>query len=122
MALEDLRVDVRASIGVAFYPDHGGDPAALLRRAEVAMYFAKERRLGVAFYDPSQDRHSVQRLSLAGDLRRAVEAGASTSPSSPSSTSPAAACARSRPCCAGTIRGSARWRRRSSSPSPSRPG
>jgi EAL domain-containing protein (putative c-di-GMP-specific phosphodiesterase class I) len=76
MALDDLRIDVRASCGVAFCPDDGGEASALLRRAEVAMYFAKERRLGLAFYDPAQDRHSVQRLSLAGDLHRAVEAGA----------------------------------------------
>ncbi|HET9765436.1 MAG TPA: EAL domain-containing protein [Thermoanaerobaculia bacterium] len=73
---EELRVELQASIGIALFPDHGGDPASLLRQAEVAMYGAKEKRLGLAFYDASQDRHSVQRLTLMGELRRAIEADA----------------------------------------------
>jgi diguanylate cyclase (GGDEF)-like protein len=71
--VDDVRLDLEASFGIALHPDHGGDPATLLRQAEVAMYVAKERRLGVAFYDSSQDRHSIERLSLVGDLRRAIE-------------------------------------------------
>ena len=73
--IDDVRMDVMASTGVALYPEQGGDPATLLRRAEVAMYAAKKRRLGSAFYDAAQDRHSVERLSLAGDLRRAAGDG-----------------------------------------------
>jgi diguanylate cyclase (GGDEF)-like protein len=73
---EELRVELQASIGIALFPDHGGDPASLLRQAEVAMYGAKEKKLGLAFYDASQDRHSVQRLTLMGELRRAIEADA----------------------------------------------
>ncbi|MEO8505091.1 MAG: EAL domain-containing protein [Acidobacteriota bacterium] len=71
--IEDLRVDLQASVGVSLYPDHGADPATLLKQAEVAMYVAKGRRLGAVFYESSQDRHSIERLSLVGDLRRAVE-------------------------------------------------
>jgi diguanylate cyclase (GGDEF)-like protein len=70
--VEEIRVDVAASVGVAIFPEHGGDPATLLRRAEVAMYTAKEGRLGSAFYEPTQDRDSIERLSLAGDLKRAI--------------------------------------------------
>jgi diguanylate cyclase (GGDEF)-like protein len=73
LEVEDLRIDAEASFGIALYPDHGGDPATLLRQAEVAMYVAKQGRLGAAFYDSRQDRHSVERLSLVGDLRQAVE-------------------------------------------------
>src|SRR6185295_19312598 len=73
---EELQIELEASIGIALYPDHGGDPASLLRQAEVAMYLAKERRLGIAFYDASQDRHSVQRLTLMGELRQAIESNA----------------------------------------------
>ena len=76
IAIDDLRIDVGASCGVAVFPHDGYDASALLRRAEVAMYHAKERRLGFAFYDGTQDQHSVERLSLAGDLHRAVEAQA----------------------------------------------
>jgi diguanylate cyclase (GGDEF)-like protein len=71
--IEDARVELSASVGVALFPEHGGDPATLLRRAEVAMYAAKEGRRGAAFYDSALDRDSVERLSLAADLRRAIE-------------------------------------------------
>jgi len=70
---DELRVELSASIGIALFPDHGGDPASLLRQAEVAMYDAKQRKLGIAFYDASHDRHSVQQLTLMGELRRAIE-------------------------------------------------
>ncbi len=73
---EELRVELQASVGIALFPDHGSDPASLLRQAEVAMYGAKEKKLGLAFYDASQDRHSVQRLTLMAELRRAIEADA----------------------------------------------
>jgi diguanylate cyclase (GGDEF)-like protein len=73
---DELRVELSASIGIALFPDHGGDPASLLRQAEVAMYGAKEKKLGIAFYDASQDRHSVQRLTLMGELRQAIESDA----------------------------------------------
>jgi len=71
--IDDLRVDIEANVGIALFPDQGGDAETLLQQAEVAMYVAKERHLGVTFYDPSYDRHSIQRLGLMGDLRRALD-------------------------------------------------
>jgi diguanylate cyclase (GGDEF)-like protein len=71
----DIHLEVQASAGIALYPDHGADPASLLKQAEVAMYVAKERWLGVSFYESTEDRHSVHRLSLMNDLRRAVLEG-----------------------------------------------
>ena len=73
--VDDIQLEAQASVGVAVFPEHGGDPTSLLRQAEVAMYVAKERWLGVSFYETSEDRHSVQRLSLMSDLRKAVEDG-----------------------------------------------
>lgn len=35
------QISISASIGVAVYPDHGSDPATLLRHADQAMYTAK---------------------------------------------------------------------------------
>ncbi len=75
LEIDELRVDVSASIGIAVFPDHGSDPASLLKQAEVAMYVAKHGRLEATFYDSSQDRHSIARLSLVGDLREALEGG-----------------------------------------------
>lgn len=41
-------VRVGASVGLAWCPDHGGSPADLLVRADLAMYRAKQDRTGVA--------------------------------------------------------------------------
>ena len=71
--LGHLTLHPRASIGIALAPDHGHDPGSLLRRADVAMYAAKESRSGVRTYQADEDRNSPQRLALIGDLRRAIE-------------------------------------------------
>jgi diguanylate cyclase (GGDEF)-like protein len=71
--IEGLEVVMDASVGVALSPEHATDAAALLQRADVAMYQAKEARTGVQAYDPSKDRHSRQRLEVIAELRRALE-------------------------------------------------
>ncbi len=64
---------VEASAGVALYPEHGDDGATLMRQADVAMYNAKTLRSGVEIYRPESDSHSLDRLGLLGDLRRALD-------------------------------------------------
>jgi diguanylate cyclase (GGDEF)-like protein len=71
--LEGHTLDVRVSIGMALYPEHGADAETLLRRADVAMYIAKRGGLGYAMYTSDQDPYSPTRLALIGDLRRAIE-------------------------------------------------
>ena len=70
--IEGLPVAVEASIGIALYPDHGGNPDSLLQRADVAMYAAKKSG-GYVIYDATYDRHSSRRLALAGALRHAID-------------------------------------------------
>lgn len=74
MTLSGHVADVRASIGVAVYPEHGKESATLLRRADIAMYEAKRKNLGVAMWDERLDQHSGERLTLMSDLRQAVDA------------------------------------------------
>jgi diguanylate cyclase (GGDEF)-like protein/PAS domain S-box-containing protein len=71
--IETLDLEVGVSIGVAYYPAHGEGAAELLQRADVAMYSAKRDQIGFVVYSPHDDRHSVQRLTLQGELRRAIE-------------------------------------------------
>ncbi|TDE59435.1 EAL domain-containing protein [Nonomuraea mesophila] len=71
--LEGMTFDVDGSVGIALYPDHAPDFELLLQRADVAMYLAKEGRTGVELYQPDKDRNSPERLSLLGDLRRAID-------------------------------------------------
>ena len=71
--VDGLTLEVGASIGIACYPAHGDDKEALIQRADIAMYVAKGDHTGFEIYQTEQDRHSVQRLALAGELRRAIE-------------------------------------------------
>ncbi|MFI5933704.1 putative bifunctional diguanylate cyclase/phosphodiesterase [Actinoplanes sp. NPDC051494] len=73
--LDGYAVDVSASIGAALYPQSSTTPAELLQHADVAMYAAKRGHLGVSYYDPAADEHSFERLSVVGELRRAIEVG-----------------------------------------------
>lgn len=69
--LDGLRISVEASSGVAVAPATGG-MAELLRRADVAMYQAKRFGQRVFRYAPSRDTADIARLTLGGDLPRAV--------------------------------------------------
>ena len=73
--LDDIELDVSASIGIALAPRDGSSAALLLRRAEVAMYDAKRRLAGVEHYSSDRDPYSARRLSLISDLARALEDG-----------------------------------------------
>jgi diguanylate cyclase (GGDEF)-like protein len=75
VTIEGVRVEMAASIGIAVHPEHGADAAALLQRADVAMYAAKAGHAGVATYQPSDDQDSARRRGLAGALRRAIDDG-----------------------------------------------
>jgi EAL domain-containing protein (putative c-di-GMP-specific phosphodiesterase class I) len=73
MRLDDHTIDLSASLGIAFAPEHAADPEALLGLVEVAMYAAKRRQLGVLVYDTSMDTRSSASLSLLSELRQAIE-------------------------------------------------
>ncbi|HEU5031079.1 EAL domain-containing protein [Actinomadura montaniterrae] len=71
--LDGMSFDLEASVGIALFPDHAPDFELLLQRADVAMYNAKEGRTGVEVYSPANDRNSPERLTMLGDLRRAID-------------------------------------------------
>ncbi len=66
-------LNVRASLGVALFPDHGGSANLLLERADVAMFSAKRLKSGYALYSPEQDARSDGHIAHVGDLRQAIE-------------------------------------------------
>ena len=74
-AYQDLELEVSATIGVAVAPVHGRDASTLLRRADVAMYSAKNTPAGVAAYGEDLDEHSPRKLALVGELRSVIDRG-----------------------------------------------
>lgn len=75
MEVDGIEVSVRASIGLAMAPDDAGDSVLLLQHADVAMYVAKRTHSRHRRYHPALDSHSPERLYLAADVRRAIDAG-----------------------------------------------
>jgi diguanylate cyclase (GGDEF)-like protein/PAS domain S-box-containing protein len=73
ITLEGLSLSLEASIGVALYPDDGKDVETLLGCADAAMYYAKAEKSGWAFYDSSHVRQDAARLTMMGELRRALD-------------------------------------------------
>ena len=75
ITLQGLEIEMEASAGIALYPEHESDPERLVQCAETAMEAAKRDHAGVAMYDPEADRGSAGRLTLLGELRRAISDG-----------------------------------------------
>ncbi|WP_448626636.1 putative bifunctional diguanylate cyclase/phosphodiesterase [Geodermatophilus sp. URMC 64] len=73
--VDDVELAVDASIGVALVPQHGEDVMELVRRADIAVNRAKRGPKGTLLYDPTFDRHSVDRLQQIAELRRALDRG-----------------------------------------------
>jgi diguanylate cyclase (GGDEF)-like protein/PAS domain S-box-containing protein len=70
--VQSLPIGIEASMGIALYPDHGGDAQTLIQRADIAMYEAKRDGLSHVFYDESTHDHDVSSLTLVAELRRAI--------------------------------------------------
>ena len=73
LTLNGQTVDISAGIGIACWPDDGEGADLLISHAEIAMYAAKTRTVGILKYEPALDSSSAQNLSLLTDLRHALE-------------------------------------------------
>ncbi|MEV0457203.1 putative bifunctional diguanylate cyclase/phosphodiesterase [Catellatospora methionotrophica] len=69
-----VTLSAEVSVGVAVATAGEFDLTELLRRADVALYQAKESGSRVAAYDPHRDRTSTDRLALVAELRAALAA------------------------------------------------
>jgi diguanylate cyclase (GGDEF)-like protein len=73
--IKSVGLRVTASIGIALFPEHAENDEQLMQHADVAMYEAKAAQSGYASYARERDKHSLERLTLAGELSHALEAG-----------------------------------------------
>jgi diguanylate cyclase (GGDEF)-like protein/PAS domain S-box-containing protein len=70
-------VRVGASMGMAFFPEDGGEALELMKHADTAMYAAKASGKGVyRFFQPEMLANLNQRIKLETELRHAIEDGA----------------------------------------------
>jgi diguanylate cyclase (GGDEF)-like protein len=69
-------VHVTASVGVSIYPKDGDDEQSLMKKADIAMYQAKEGgKNHFQFYSVEMNRDSFARLDMESSLRRALHRG-----------------------------------------------
>jgi diguanylate cyclase (GGDEF)-like protein len=69
----DLAIDTAPAVGIALHPQHGANASALMQRAEVALLSALGSEDAVIVYDPANDPHRPERLSLMSELREALD-------------------------------------------------
>ena len=64
------------TLGIAVAPTDGTDFDTLMKKADMAMYHAKDKGRGTfSFFDEGMNRDSAERLALATSLRHALSAG-----------------------------------------------
>jgi diguanylate cyclase (GGDEF)-like protein/PAS domain S-box-containing protein len=76
MFLDGHRLQVTPSIGIALIPDHGATATDLLKRADIALYRAKDSGRNVTqIFHTSMQKAASDRLRLENDLRLALARG-----------------------------------------------
>src|SRR5206468_10418505 len=73
MVIEGQPLSTSCSIGISLYPADGRDSATLMKNADVAMYYAKEKgRNNYQFFSSDMNARAQERLSVENYLRLAV--------------------------------------------------
>ncbi|KXK29414.1 MAG: diguanylate cyclase/phosphodiesterase [Candidatus Brocadia sinica] len=74
--VEGHEVHVTPSIGIALYPSDADDAGSLIKKADTAMYHAKEHGKNTfQFYRDDMNVSNFERLTLENGLRKALEKG-----------------------------------------------
>lgn len=74
LPLDEIQHVTTASIGIVMFCDGQNNPEELLKRAELAMYEAKQGgRNNLQFFNPIMQAQANRRASVEADLRKAVE-------------------------------------------------
>lgn len=72
--IDDHRLEIASSMGIALLPDDGQDLETLMQGADLALYHSKVNgRKQVSFFDPSMTRNLVRRREIEAELRLALQ-------------------------------------------------
>ena len=69
ITIDEQKLSVGVSVGIATFPIHGNDADTLIRHADVAMYSAKRDNKDQEFYALEKDYHTADNLTLLADLK-----------------------------------------------------
>jgi diguanylate cyclase (GGDEF)-like protein/PAS domain S-box-containing protein len=73
MLIDNQHLSTSCSIGISLYPNDGKDSATLMKNADVAMYYAKEKgRNNYQFFSADMNARAQERLSIENYLRLAL--------------------------------------------------
>jgi diguanylate cyclase (GGDEF)-like protein/PAS domain S-box-containing protein len=73
MLIENQHLSTSCSIGIGLYPNDGKDSQTLMKSADVAMYYAKEKgRNNYQFFSEEMNARAQERLSVENYLRLAL--------------------------------------------------
>ena len=70
--LDGQLIDMSASFGIAYFPEHGEDSVTLLQKADVAMYAAKRSQSGYEVYSDTQEQSTRADLAFKSELMQAI--------------------------------------------------
>jgi len=74
LRLEEHEVIVTASIGIAVFPQDGKDEDALMKNADLAMYFTKRNgRNSFSYFSESMNASALKRMTMETHLRQAID-------------------------------------------------
>ncbi len=74
MLIDNQHLSTSCSIGISLYPNDGKDSATLMKNADVAMYYAKEKgRNNYQFFSAEMNLRAQERLSVENYLRLALK-------------------------------------------------
>jgi diguanylate cyclase (GGDEF)-like protein len=74
LRIDDGRLEITGSMGIAILPDDGPDIDTLLQSADLALYHAKVNgRNQASFFDASMTRDLVRRKEIEAELRLAIQ-------------------------------------------------
>jgi predicted signal transduction protein with EAL and GGDEF domain len=72
--IDGHELHITGSIGIVTYPDDGTDAETLMKKADLAMYHAKDvGRDNFQFFKSAMNIRAMERQSLEGSLRHAIE-------------------------------------------------
>ena len=67
------QINISATLGISIYPQHGKDLSILMKRADTAMYEAKQKRLPYLFYDDGMGRIVSEQYKVLASLPEAIQ-------------------------------------------------